>query len=285
MHDACGAPARRARARSSAPPPRATTPPSARSSSAPVTTSSSRARNAASPSRSKKVCDRLAELGLEQLVGVAARRRGAPPGPRVDLPAPMKPMRTSGFSAAATRSAPGRRATAAQHVVDVVAAELLAVGVGQHEGDHRLAHDPGGRHRAGVGALAQRLRRARGWRCRPSAAAWSAWAAASCRRARRAARRWSCRPRGRPRGWSRGRSRAPRSRRSRRGPASPGAPARSKPSPIPTPFMAWIEQSAWARRPSRRSSQETCEPSPGVDAEGARPRRRRRATRWPCAGR
>ena len=41
-------------------------------------------------------------------------------------------------------------------------------------------------------------------------------------------------------------------------------PARSKPSPSPTPLIAWIEHSAPAIRPSRRSSQETCEPSPGT---------------------
>ena len=36
-----------------------------------------------------------------------------------------------------------------------------------------------------------------------------------------------------------------------------------KPSPIETPFIAWIEQIAIARRPSRRSSHDTCEPRPG----------------------
>ncbi len=45
---------------------------------------------------------------------------------------------------------------------------------------------------------------------------------------------------------------------------SPGTPATVKPSPIETPLIAWIEQIAIARRPSRRSSQETCEPSPGT---------------------
>ena len=101
-------------------------------------------------------------------------------------------------------------------------------------------------------------------RCRPSAAAWSASAAASSPRARQAARRWSCRPRGRRRGWSRGSSRARRRRRARRGRPSRGCPARPKPSPRPTPLIAWIEHSAPAMRPSRRSSHETCEPRPGT---------------------
>ena len=41
---------------------------------------------------------------------------------------------------------------------------------------------------------------------------------------------------------------------------------------------------ACARRPSRRSSQDTCEPSPGTSPK-ATPRRRPRATRSPCARR
>ena len=39
----------------------------------------------------------------------------------------------------------------------MIAAELLRVGVGEHERDHRLADDAGGGDGAGVGALAQRL--------------------------------------------------------------------------------------------------------------------------------
>ena len=45
----------------------------------------------------------------------------------------------------------------AEGVVDVVAAELLAVGAGEGEGDHRLADDAGGRDDGRVGALAHRL--------------------------------------------------------------------------------------------------------------------------------
>ena len=33
---------------------------------------------------------------------------------------------------------------------------------------------------------------------------------------------------------------------------------------MPTPFIAWIDMTAPARRPSRRSSQEMCEPMPGT---------------------
>ena len=86
-----------------------------------------------------------------------ARARRAPPASSraaLDLPAPMKPIRTS-----AIRSAARSARTRLEHVVDVVAAELLAVGLGEHEGDHRLADHPGRRHGARVGPLAQRLRR------------------------------------------------------------------------------------------------------------------------------
>jgi hypothetical protein len=40
--------------------------------------------------------------------------------------------------------------------------------------------------------------------------------------------------------------------------------ATSNASPIPQPFIAWIDMIAWASRPSIRVSQETCEPSPGT---------------------
>ena len=43
---------------------------------------------------------------------------------------------------------------------------------------------------------------------------------------------------------------------------------RSKPSPNATPLAAWIEHSAPPMRPSRRSSQLTCEPRPGHEPEG-----------------
>ena len=39
----------------------------------------------------------------------------------------------------------------------MVAAELLAVGAGQRQADHRLADHRGGGHNGGVGSLAQRL--------------------------------------------------------------------------------------------------------------------------------
>ena len=63
-----------------------------------------------------------------------------------------------------------------------------------------------------------------------------------------------------------------------------GLPASAKPSPSPTPFTAWIEQRACARRPSSRSSHETCEPRP-TTAPYARTSTHRRATRSPGAGR
>src|SRR5699024_4224435 len=44
--------------------------------------------------------------------------------------------------------------------------------------------------------------------------------------------------------------------------AEPRRPAVVKPSPISTPFMAWIDMIAWASRPSSRRSHWMCEPSP-----------------------
>src|SRR6266542_2017468 len=42
----------------------------------------------------------------------------------------------------------------------------------------------------------------------------------------------------------------------------PGRRAASKPSPISAPLIAWMEQKAWARRPSSLRSHWTYEPSP-----------------------
>jgi hypothetical protein len=64
----------------------------------------------------------------------------------------MKPAKTSARSISG--DAHGR-----EDVVDVVAAELAAIRVGEYEGHHRLAHHPGGGHGGGVGALAQGLGR------------------------------------------------------------------------------------------------------------------------------
>ena len=90
--------------------------------------------------------------------------------PAVDLPAPMKPTRdrstrcpmlaqgqprvsagASGLSCG-SRSARGRRERP-EDVVDVVAAELLAVGAGEDEREHRLTDDARRRDHGGVGAL------------------------------------------------------------------------------------------------------------------------------------
>ena len=46
--------------------------------------------------------------------------------------------------------------------------------------------------------------------------------------------------------------------------SEPGPPATSQASPRETPLTDWIETTAWARRPSSFSRQETCEPSPGT---------------------
>ena len=131
----------------------------------------------------------------------------------VVLPAPMKPMQTIGAAGSrlALRTAPSDPllvgAQRGADVVDVVAAELPPVGVGEHERDHRLADHAGGRAPCTSRSARAAPPRARAWRCRPSAAAWSASAAASSNRGRRAARRSSCRPPPRPRGSSRGSSR------------------------------------------------------------------------------
>ena len=66
---------------------------------------------------------------------------------------------------------------------------------------------------------------------------------------------------------------------SRRGPASRGVRASSKPSPTSTPLIAWMPISAPASRASRRRSPWMCEPRPGRQAPGHAPRRRRRGCR------
>ncbi len=66
-------------------------------------------------------------------------------------------------------------------------------------------------------------------------------------------------PRSRPRGSSAGGGRS----RSRRAPPSRACSASAKPSPISTPFTAWIPITAAASRASRRSSFAAYEPSPG----------------------
>ena len=86
---------------------------------------------------------------------------------------------------------------------------------------------------------------------------------------RRAGRRSSCRPRCRRRGSSRGCSPAPSDQKISSWACEPTRPASAKPSPIPTPFIAWIDMIACASRPSRRSSQEMCEPMPGHEPERA----------------
>ena len=132
--------ASRARARRAArarPPPRARgTPPRRAGRRAP--------RSAPEPRSSSRV-------GVERRPRVAASRAADV------LPAPMKPTKTR--AAAPPPDALPVAVHGLEHVVDVVAAELRAVGVGEHEGDHRLPHDAGGRHGARVGALAQRLGR------------------------------------------------------------------------------------------------------------------------------
>src|SRR6478672_2914321 len=148
---------------------------SAVSSSRP-TSSSSAARKAASPSRAKTASIGSPSLASSSASASSAGTPSAAAASRAarDLPAPMKPMKTRAGFSAATRCAPrtstpqlGRASPSPpadplavprhglEHVVDVVAAELLAVGAGQDEGDHGLPHDAGRRDSGRVGALAQ----------------------------------------------------------------------------------------------------------------------------------
>ena len=121
-------------------------------------------------------------------------------------------------------------------VADRVAAELVLREHRELPGDRRLGDDRERLDGGDVGALDERLRRLAGLQVDRARAASSASAAASSRRARRSPRRSTCRPRCRPRGSCRGGGRGG----SRRAPPSRGGrPARS-PSPISTPFTAWI---------------------------------------------
>src|SRR4051794_9612328 len=143
------------------PPPRAIAPPPACSSSEP-TTSASRARKASSPSSSN-----ASRIGLPSSRSISSSiSTVSSPAPRaaasaVDFPAPMKPMKTiAGCTGSALEvDAAPVRLDRGKNVVDVVAAELLAVGAGERQRHHRLADDGSSRHDGGVGALAQRLRR------------------------------------------------------------------------------------------------------------------------------
>ena len=126
--------------------------------SARSTTGSSRGGTCASPYAAKNDAMLISSWSSSERVGVEhVVERGGLPGAHE----PDEDERHAARHAdRAIRCARGRRRRAATHVVDVVAAELRAVGVGEHERDHRLADDAGRRHRAGVRALAQRLRRA-----------------------------------------------------------------------------------------------------------------------------
>src|ERR1700760_3663894 len=98
------------------------------------------------------------------VVGSPSPRAAAGAG---DLPPPMKPTKTiEGFrdSPAALTGTPPRSPRVdprlvgvdrAEDVVDVVAAELLPVGAGEDQADHRLGDHGGGRHDGRVSPLAQ----------------------------------------------------------------------------------------------------------------------------------
>ena len=145
-----------------APPPSATTPPR---SSAPTTRRSSTSRKRASPTVAKKLdTERPASAAISPSVSVKSRPRlRAMRLPAVDLPAPMKPTSAidplivpcslkgrSGYPRGPRESAAEVDPLAVgverpADVVDVVAAELLAVGAGEDEREHRLADYARGR--------------------------------------------------------------------------------------------------------------------------------------------
>ena len=275
LHHRVSRRAPRARApTSTAPPPSAITRPAARPSSSQHDLLLARAEGGLALAVEEGL-DRLAEAPL-QLASVSSgshpqrgrdRARGgglarAHEADEDDRAAGRR--RTAPALRASIRSAPRRRASAASTSSMWSPPNFSPVGRGQHQRHHRLAHHARRGHGAGVGALAQRLRgllrgdvdraqrlgerrqrlhgAAHDQRVAGGHAALHAAGAVGLAevaallgpedlvvglRARRARR---------------GRSR----RRS------------------PTPFIAWIDMIACARRPSRRSSQETCEPSPGT---------------------
>ncbi len=155
-------------------------------------------------------------------------------------------------------------------VADRVAAELLVRGDGELPRDGGLGDDRERLDRGDVGALDERLRRLAGREVDRARAASSASAAASSPRGRRSPRRSTCPPRSRRRGSSPGGGRC----RSRRAPRSRALSASAKPSPISTPFTAWIPITAAASRASSRSSFAAYDAEPGRHARSRAPRRR-----------
>ncbi len=153
--------ASRTRSERTLPPPSAIAPPSASSSSRP-TSSASRARNASSPSRANASAIGIpSSRSISSSTSVVSSPASRAAASAAVLPAPMKPMKTSAGRLHAHPPVDALLVSLdrGEHVVDVVAAELLPVAARQGEADHRLGDDRRRRDHRGVGALAQRLRR------------------------------------------------------------------------------------------------------------------------------
>src|SRR6201994_4439774 len=156
--------AARIRGERTLPPPSAIAPPSSAPSSNEPTTSASRSRKPSSPWFSNAcgiVEPKLASISSSISTVESPSPRAA--ASAVDLPAPMKPTKTIDDFIAPRPRSPRVDARLVgvdrgADVVDVVAAELLAVGTRQGQADHRLGDPRGGGNDGRVGPLAQRLR-------------------------------------------------------------------------------------------------------------------------------
>src|SRR3954447_2396604 len=138
----------RIRSERTLPPPRAIALPSALSSNEP-TTSASRARKASSPSSSNAWRIGLpSSRSISSSISTVSSPASRAAARAVDFPAPMKPLKTiAGCTGLALEVDPLLvRVDRGEDVVDVIAAELLAVGAGEGQRHHRLSDHGGGRN-------------------------------------------------------------------------------------------------------------------------------------------
>ena len=224
------------------------------------------------PRRSRRRCRRSLRpsAASTSCVGVAhvdAPALGEQPA-TVVLPAPIGPTSTdprSGQAVTGTSGCPGSSRRCAGSPGTESPPNFSSDRLGQHQRDHRLGDDAGGRAPRRRRSAGGGRRSPRRWPRRRSAAPAARWRSASSRRAPAAPRRWSCRPRCRRSGrWCGGCPR--RSATISSCACEPGVAASANPSPTSTPLIAWMPISAPASRESRRRSQCTCEPRPGRQA-------------------
>ena len=176
------------------------------SASARGTSARSSSRKCASPWSTK-----MSAIGwpaAASIVGVGvverdAERRAASRARRCVLPAPGRSDQDdrAGPSAPLTTCASSRGWTAryAVWLRRVSATEsppnFSSAGLGEHQRDHRLGDDPGGRDGAHVGALVDGLGAGLAGGTSIVRGPAARWRSASSRRAPAAPRRWTCRPR------------------------------------------------------------------------------------------